>query len=259
MDWSGPVPAGVVSFLLVSMRMAGLLLLAPPFSSLAVPVMVRGAFVVGLSAALSVAWSPAHGAALASELPWSTLSSWAVLEFATGALMALGANIGFAAFAIGARILDVQIGFGIGQVLDPSTRQRMPVLTAAFMLLAPVLFVLADCHHVMLRAVARGLERFPPGATWSAETASQAVWPLVQGMFTLGLAMVAPIVFCLVLVELALGVVSRNLPQMNVFILGIPIKVLSGLAVLAAWMAAATAPMTRVFDAIFRSWEASLR
>ena len=66
MDWSGPVPAGVVSFLLVSMRMAGLLLLAPPFSSLAVPVMVRGAFVVGLSAALSVAWSPAHGAALAA-------------------------------------------------------------------------------------------------------------------------------------------------------------------------------------------------
>jgi flagellar biosynthetic protein FliR len=255
MDWSGPMPAGVVSYLLVSMRMAGLLLLAPPFSSLAVPVLVRGAFVLGLSAAL---W-PAHGGTLAGALPWSTLATWAVLEFATGALMALGVNIGFAAFAIGARILDVQIGFGIGQVLDPATRQRMPVLSAAFVLLAPVLFVLADCHHVMLRAMARGLERFPLGTTWSAEAASQAVWPLVQGMFTLGLAMVAPIVFCLVLVELALGVVSRNLPQMNVFILGIPIKVLSGLAALGAWMAAATAPMTRVFDAIFRSWDAALR
>lgn len=255
MDWSGPLSAGVASYLLVSMRMAGLLLLAPPFSSLTVPVMVRGAFVLGLSAAL---W-PAHASAVTSELPWSTLFTWAVLEFATGALMALGVNIGFAAFAVGARILDVQIGFGIGQVLDPSTKQRMPVLTAAFVLLAPVLFVLTDCHHVMLRAMSRGLERFPPGVTWSAESAAQAVWPLAQGMFTLGLAMVAPIVFCLVLVELALGVVSRNLPQMNVFILGIPIKVLSGLAALGAWMAAATSPMTRVFDAIFRGWEASLR
>jgi flagellar biosynthetic protein FliR len=248
------VPAGFVSYLLVSMRMAGLLLLAPPLSSLAVPMMVRAAFVLGLSAAV---W-PAQAGALSAELPWAKMVGWSVLEFATGTLMALGVNIGFAAFAIGARILDVQIGFGMGQVLDPSTRRRMPILSAAFMLLAPVLFVAADCHHVMLRAVARGLERFPPGATWSPETASHAVWPLVQGMFTLGLAMVAPVVFCLVLVEIALGVVSRNLPQMNVFILGIPIKVLSGLAALAAWMAAATSPMTRVFDAVFRGWEASL-
>jgi len=254
-DWSGPVPAGLVSYLLVSMRMAGVLLLAPPLSSMAVPVLVRGAIVLGLSAAV---W-PAVAASVPAELPWPALASAAVLEFATGALMALGVNIGFAAFAIGARILDVQIGFGIGQVLDPATRLRMPVLSAAFVLFAPVLFVLADCHHVMLRAVARGLERFPLGTPWTAEAASHAVWPLVQGMFTLGLAMVAPVVFCLVLVELALGVIARNLPQMNVFILGIPIKVLSGLAALGAWMAAATAPMTRVFEAIFRSWEASLR
>jgi flagellar biosynthetic protein FliR len=248
------LPAGLAAYLLVAMRTAGLLLLSPPLSSLSVPMMVRAACVLALSLALWSAQPP-----LSAAMDWARLMSWSVVEFGNGALMALGVHIGFAAFGIGARMLDVQIGFGMGQVLDPSTRQMMPILSAAFAVLAPVLFVVTDGHHIVLRALARGFERFPVGSLWQAEAAAQGVFQQVQGMFTLGLAFVAPVVFCLVLVELALGVLARNLPQMNVFVLGIPIKVLTGIAALAAWMAAASSPMTRVFDAIFRGWEASLR
>ena len=183
---------------------------------------------------------------------------WSVLEVANGAFMALGVNIGFATAGFGARMLDVQIGFGIGQVLDPETRRLMPVLSAAFAVLAPVILLLVDGHHLILRAAARGFEHFPVGQLWAAEVGIPALVHQVKGMFTLGLALVAPVVFCLVLIELTLGVVARSLPQMNVFVLGIPIKLLTGLAALASWMAAATAPMAKIFDAILRSWEASL-
>jgi flagellar biosynthetic protein FliR len=173
--------------------------------------------------------------------------------------MALGAHLGFAAFGIGARLIDVQIGYGMAQVFDPSTRQRMPVLSAAFSVLAPALFVAADGHHVVLRALGHSLERHPVMGTWPLEAAAGVLLRQMQDMFVLGLAMVAPVVFCLALVELGLGVLARNLPQMNVFLVGIPVKVLSGMAALTAWMAAASVPMTRAFDAIFHGWEATLR
>lgn len=246
--------SGLMAYLLVSLRMAGLLLLAPPLSSMVVPAPVRLALVLALSAAvLPMAAPPVADVSLAALLQLS------VLEFSSGALMALGVNVGFAAFGVGARLLDVQVGFGIGQVLDPSTRQRTPALSAAFMLVAPVVFLSTDGHHMMLRAFARGLERFPAGALWPMEHTARALFQQVQALFTLGLAMVAPVVFCLIMVELGLGVMARNLPQMNVFIMGAPIKVLSGLAALAAWMAATSAPMMRIFESIFRGWDALFR
>lgn len=247
------VQEGLLSYLLVSMRLAGLLLLSPPLASLAVPGLVRGAFVLVLGAVL---WQGQSVQMADPGLPGLLFLS--LREFANGALMALGVHMAFAAFGLGARLLDVQMGFGMGQVFDPMTRTLMPVLTAAFVLLAPVLFLLSDSHHLLLRAVALSLEHFPIGSALPADTMAQALFRQMQALFTLGLAMVAPVVFCLVLVEFALGVVARNLPQMNVFVLGIPVKLLTGLMALSAWMAAASSPFTRVFDVLFRGWEAAL-
>lgn len=242
-----------VPCLLVTLRMSGLLLLSPPLSSLAVPALARAALVLGLSAAM---W-PLQTVPM-PDVGWAMLLAWSVMEVVNGAFMALGVNIGFAAAGLGARLLDVQIGFGIGQVLDPSSRRLMPVLSAAFTVLAPVIFLSVDAHHLVLRAAAMGLERFPVGQPWPADAGLSVLVHSVKGLFTLGLALVAPVVFCLVLIELALGVVARSLPQMNVFVVGIPIKLLAGLAALASWMAAATAPMSKVFDVTFRSWESFL-
>ena len=73
------------------------------------------------------------------------------------------------------------------------------------------------------------------------------------------LALVAPVVLCLFLVELGLGVVARNLPQVNMFTLAIPVKVLVGLAALAAWIAGAAQLASRAYLSIFTAWEALLR
>jgi flagellar biosynthetic protein FliR len=253
-DWPLQQQAMAATWLLVAMRVTGLLLLAPPLSSLAVPVVVRVAIALVLAAALL----PAQPA-VAAGAELSLLLQTAVLELSRGALMALGAIVGFAAFAVAARLLDVQIGFGMAGVYDPSTRQSVPVLSAAFAVLAPALFVATDGHHVLLRALAHSFERLPVGSAWPLEAVAESLHRQTQDMFVLGLAMVAPVVLCLALIELALGVLSRSLPQMQVFVVGIPVKVLSGMAALAAWMVAASAPMARAFESIYRGWEASLR
>ncbi len=73
-------------------------------------------------------------------------------------------------------------------------------------------------------------------------------------MFTLGFAMVAPVVFCLLLVEVGLGVLARNLPQMNTFMLAIPLKIVVGIAALSAALVALTGVIERVNASVFRTW-----
>ena len=244
------------SFLLAT-RLGGLLLMTPPrLGAQAIPAVVRVAFIFALAALLAAALPPQADTSLAA--PGDFIAA-AVTEFGLGATMALGISFAFAAFAVGARILDVQIGFGIGQVFDPVTQQQLPVLSGAVGQLAAVLFFVSDSHLTVFRGLALSIERFPPGSGWPLQAAIGPVLQQASAMFTLGFAMVAPVVFCLALIDLGLGVLARNLPQMNMFVLGIPIKVAAGLAALALWLTASVGVVARINASIFSGWEAMFR
>ena len=245
--------AWLANVLLLATRLGGLLLTAPPLGAQAVPAAVRVALVFSLAALLTANLPVAAGVDLSNV---GSFIVAALAEFALGATMALGITFAFAAFAVGARILDVQIGFGIGQVFDPVTRQQLPVLSGALGQLAVVLFFVTDAHVAVFRGLALSIERFPPGSGWPLDAAIAPVLHQASGMFTLGFAMVAPVVFCLALIDLGLGVLARNLPQMNMFVLGIPIKVAAGLAALALWLTASAGIVARINASIFSGWEA---
>ncbi len=247
-------PDLVAAFVLLATRFGALLLMSPPIGGGAVPTPVRVAVVVALAACFSpLAPPPAHGWDL-----WHIVSALAG-EVALGSTMALGLNLAFAAFSVGARILDTQIGFGIGQVFNPLTRQQAPILTGVFAQLALVLFFSSDAPEGVLRGVVLSIQAYPPGSAWSLDSAFMPVVGQVAGLFALGFAMVAPVVFCLLLVEMGLGVISRSLPQMNMFAMGIPIKVVVGLTALAIWTAGSLGLMLRTHAAVFRGWEAMFR
>ncbi len=254
--WPG-VQTWVSATFLLSMRTAGLFLFAAPFSSVSIPPLVR--VLIGLALAIVLASALPSAPVPEGVISAGALMASSVSELALGATMALGVNMAFAAFSIGGRLLDVQIGFGIGQVFDPLSQQQVPVLTSAFNQLAVVVFLVSDAHHNVLRGLALSVERFPPGSPWLLQ---QAAAPLIQqasSMFALGFAMVAPVVFCLFLVEVGLGVVARNLPQMNMFMLAIPVKVVVGLTALSLSVIALSGVIERVNGTIFKTWEAVFR
>jgi flagellar biosynthetic protein FliR len=255
----------LVAALLLSIRLGALALMAPPLGGAMVPPTVRVAIVLGWAAVLAAGGT---GAAPVTTLPLDSGSGlpglgWllpaAASEAALGVVMALGLNMAFAVFSFGARLVDVQIGFGMGQVFDPMTRQQLPVLSAVFMQVALVGFFLLDGHHALLRGVALSLEAVPPGQPWAPGPLLPAVVKQAAQMFSLGFAMVAPVVFCLTLVELGLGVLSRNLPQMNTLVVGVPIKVVVGLAALGAWAVGSGAVMQRAYASTFAMWGALWR
>ncbi|HEX6362345.1 MAG TPA: flagellar biosynthetic protein FliR [Albitalea sp.] len=241
---------------LLAVRLAPLFMAAPPFGSLAVPATVRVLVVLALAACL------AHGAAHAVPpelLEPGRLLAAALGELALGGVMALGVGLSFGAFAMAGRLVDVQVGYGLGQVFDPSAQQSLPALSGVFQQLAVIGFFAADAHVAMLRGVGLSVERFPPGQGWPLGVAAGALAAQVAALFALGITIVAPVVACLFLLDLGLGLLSRTLPQMNAFVLGIPVKTLVALAALSAWMLGAGAAVARVHAALFAGWEALFR
>ena len=242
---------------LLSVRIAALLLLTPVLYASTLPATYRTILIFSLSLALALGIVPAG---LLDEAPVETGAGFIILaaarELALGSTLAVGIFISFAAISIAGRVLDIQIGFGMAQVFDPLTRTQLPILTMAFNQVAVVYFFLINGHHTLLRAVAYSIERFPLGKAWSIEAVSVPVLKQVGGLFSLGFALAAPIVFCVLLVELALGVVARNLPQMNMCVMAVPIKVVVGLAALSFGFVLMGSTITRIQGSIFQSWGA---
>ncbi len=250
--------AWLATVLLLSLRLAATFLLTPLLAAASVPFTVRVLLVFALAAALTLALPPA---AVSSAAGGALAGGGALLragftELALGATLALGILLAFAAFSMAGQLLGVQIGFGLGQVIDPTSSASVPLLASAFSQLAVLTFFLVDGHHALLRGVAYSLERFPLGEPWPLQVAVAPLLRQVAGLFALGFALAAPVAFCLLLVEMALGVVARQLPQMNMLTMGIPIKVVVGVLALALWVGGAGPTLSRVYGSIYRSWDA---
>jgi flagellar biosynthetic protein FliR len=248
----------LTAVLLLSLRLAAVFLLTPILAAASVPMTVRVLLVLALAAALSLAL-PSE--VVAARIGANTLGSTGALfragftELALGATLALGTLLGFAAFSMAGQLLGVQIGFGLGQVIDPASNANVPVLTSAFNQISVLVFFLVDGHHALLRGLACSLERFPLGQPWPIDAALRPIIGQVTGLFSLGFALAVPVAFSLLLVELALGVIARNLPQLNMLSLGIPLKVVVGLLALSLWFGGMHGVMTRVYAGIFRTWD----
>jgi flagellar biosynthetic protein FliR len=244
----------VVAVFLLSLRLSAVFVLTPVLQAFDVPLTARVLIVIGLAAALALGLSPADLPDAATLDAGGLLAAMAT-EAALGATLALGVISAFAAISFAGRLIDVQIGFGLAQVFDPVTRRQVPVIQGAFDKLGVIVFFLANGHHALMRGIAYSIERFPVGRAWNIEGAAPVVIKQVGALFTLGLALAAPVVVCLLMVELALGVVARNLPQLNMFVIGVPAKVVVGIAALAIWVGTSGDAMSRVYGSIYQGWD----
>jgi flagellar biosynthetic protein FliR len=253
----------VAAVLLLSMRIGAALLSTPVFSAADVPVRVRVLIVLGLSGALcgGLGLLPGvreggHDALAALVAHPLRLFRAALGEVALGIVMGLAIHAAFSAFALAGGILDVQLGFGLSQVFDPATNRQSPALTIAFTRMGVVMFFLLNGHHALVRAIAFSLERFPLAVDWSIEAVGAAMLGRVAAMFGLCVALVAPVMVCILLTEMVLGVLARNLPQVNMLTMGIPVKIVVGLTALFVWFSSIGPAMDRVYRGLYEAFDA---
>lgn len=246
--------AWVTQVLLASFRVAPLFIMTPVFGSVMAPPLVRAILIVALAAAIvsAAGTGPAQAPATLAQL-----LAAAAGEVAVGAALAFGIAAAFAAFLFAGRLLDFQLGFGIANLVDPITRAQAPLLGTGLQLLAVTIFFLVDGHLHLVRALALSLQQVPPGGFGGALDFGLIAAQFGM-MFSLGLALAAPALFAVLLLDIGFAAMARSMPQMNVFIVSIPFKIALGMLVLALSMRYLGAAIAKTFDAVFRYWNGVL-
>jgi len=242
MDATTPLVGWVFSSLLLSLRIAPVFALAPPFSLTRVPVTFRVLFGLGVAACM-VAANPV--AAAVSDLSAGALVVAAVRELALGAIVVLAFQVTFGALYFVGRTIDIQAGFGLAMLIDPTTRSQTPLVGTLFAYAAAMIFFAMDGHGQLLRIFAATLDAIPLGAG-HFPTSLDGLTRFVSIVFLTAFGVGGGVILCLFLADLAITALSRTTPQMNVLILGLQVKTLLLLLVLPATFGFAAALLARM-------------
>lgn len=221
--WSLPL---VQQWLLVLMRVAPIVFLMPLFQSRNVPHRVKALMTLIFSLVLFPV-ARMEGAPFPSEpLGFGLLI---LFETAIGFLLGLSVRLVFAALQLAGEIAGVQMGFGMARVMDPQFGTESTVVTEFYFLLGLLLFLSVDGHHWFFKALAQSFQLIRPGNIHLREGLFDLFLRLSGRMFVLAIQIVAPILTILLLVKMALGVVARVIPQVNLLMTSFPLTIGLGL------------------------------
>lgn len=240
----------IVGTLLVSVRLAALLAFSPLFSLGRPPVPAAVLLTLMFSAAAN---SLIHQYPQLRIAAIDSLLIAVVREAAVGLLMAFGVHCAFAAFALAGRVLDLQMGFGVANLVNPASNEQAPLLGMTLLLVALCTFFLLDGPHWLARGFLQSFTWFPLGAPLHRIAPGLLLRPFGL-MFSLGFMLVAPVVALLLLLDAGMAIISRSMPQMNLFMLSIPIKIAAGLSMLALSATQLGHPFQVIFESIFNYW-----
>ena len=245
----------VVAVVLLSLRLGMLFVMSPIFSSLSKLVTIRVLFTFALSFML-VSGAATPNSPLLSQIPITLgpILMAAVMEVVLGAVLAFGVFAAFGVFSVAGKIIDIQSGFGLGSVFDPVSGASSPIFSSMLNLLGLTVFFALDGHHAFMRGIAFSVQQVPPGSAFSA-VPLQAVIRQFGLMFSMAVALMAPVMFALFLVEAGMALLSRVLPQMNILVMGVAVKVVVALIVFALSLAVFLPSMSRIYATIFSYWE----
>lgn len=244
----------LLAAVLISARLGALLLMSPLFSLTRMPAQIWIGMILVFSVALNVCLGQ-HEQITITDIQQLLVA--VVREIAVGGLMAFGVHCAFAALLFGGRVLDLQMGFGVANLLNPASNEQSPLLGMILLLVGVLTFFLVQGHHWLVRAILQSYQWFPLAAPLPA-ISLHAIVGQFGIMFSLGTLLVAPVVIVLLLLDGAMAIAARSMPQMNIFMLGIPLKIGVGLLLLAASIPFLRGVLQRIFQSIFAYWGALL-
>lgn len=229
---------------LVLVRLTSFMSLAPFFSIKGVPNMARVGFAGLLTMLLLPTLQPIE------NIPVD-LILYAVLiikEVIIGLILGYISMMIFTAFKMAGELIDIQMGFAMATVFDPQNQSRI-TLVGQFMFLFQILMFLAvDGHHGLLMAISSSYTLIPVTGAIFKVTFVTAIIQMFIEMFSLAVRIAAPFMIVFLICDLALGIMARTVPQLNIFILSFPLKTSLGLVLLVAVIPALTMVVNNIFS-----------
>jgi len=226
-DWSTYLAAMTLALV----RVSGMVVFAPFFSSNALPVRAKAVFV------LAVAWLLAP---LVATLPnaRADINFTAILgELAVGLIYGLTLALLNEILLFAGQIAGVQFSFSLVNLMDPSSSIETPLLGNLFQLMGTLVLITAGLDRILLASLFRSFHAVPLGTYALAPSSALALVRAVGGIFVAAVELAAPVLAATMLVEIAIALMGKLSPQLPVMSLTVPIKTLTGFVILAGSLA----------------------
>ncbi len=212
-------------FVFAFIRTFAILAVLPFFGGRNVPFMVK----VGMAFFLAIMVTPL----IKQPVPSSDLflASGFFREVLIGMAIGFVVRVLFAGIEMAGQMTGIQMGYGVATVIDPQTSSQLSVFAQLFNIVAILVFFSMGMHLVLLRAIRESFAVIPPYGFHISPGFFDGILTLAGRLFVVALKFAAPIMVTILLINIALGIIARVIPQMNVFIIGFPITIGAGLIV----------------------------
>jgi len=155
-------------------------------------------------------------------------------EFLVGFALSMSIRVLLAAAELGGYLVGFQLGFSYAGIVDPGTGVRNNVLAVLYSSLAAITLIGVNAHHALIRTLVRSYDAIPVGTGSIHQSMVGTITAMLGLIFYVGVQFAAPVVIVLVVVEVALGIVTRAAPSLNLMVIGAPVRLILGLVTLMA-------------------------
>ncbi len=236
--------------LFIFLRVGAIFMFLPIFNSRAIPVLFKLGFALSVAFILYPLLSE-QARPLFATIPELVLA--AACELMIGILIGLAVRTLFTGFQMAGQMAGYQMGMAIANVMDPATSAQVPILATFYNLLAILIFLSINAHIFLLRAMVESFQIVPLFGFEFNQAVMQHIINLAGNMFIIALKIGAPVIVALLITSAALGLVARTIPQMNIFIVAMPLKIAIGLIFLGLSLPYMGEFLAGTFDAVVRS------
>ena len=185
----------------------------------------------GAAIAVAVLLFPVVTSQAVVETPASTIlfALTVVKELFVGWLIGLVGYITLTAVNAAGKIMDMQVGFAVVNMMDPTTMQQAGLLGTFLYNLTIIYFLITNGHHVILSALTESFRIIPLNSMVWNDSLPLLMNDLTAGIFLNGMKIAMPVTFAILLTNVGLGILARTMPQMNIFVVGIPMQLMIGM------------------------------
>lgn len=207
-------------------RLAPITLVAPAMFFAQIPLTIRTLVTLTWATVIATSLSPAQ----LSSIPHGFFPAYIASEFMLGIIMSAGFHLASAALNMASQLIDIQIGIAAGATFDPVNFQMTSPTGTLLSLLAVATFFFTNLHYEFLYFFSEVFRLAPPGAFYLGDS---GYFSALSKLFALGFIVVSPVIVVLWLVDFSLALISRSMPQAQIYFVAMPLKIIIGILVLA--------------------------
>ena len=217
-------------FFLIFLRVGAIMMFIPVFDSRNIPVLFKAGLAFSVSILLFPILKLDNIPFITSAIPFGI---GVIGEIMLGIIIGLSVKLIFAGIQLAGQLSGFQMGLAIANVMDPVTSAQVSIIAQLNNLTAMLIFLTINAHHMFLRALAESFRLVPPFDVQFSNSLIEHLISLSGNMFIIAIKVGAPVIVALLLTSAAFGLIARTVPQMNVFLVAMPLKIVVGLLFLA--------------------------